>query len=140
MTGINMHAFVRGLINKIHTDEQCILYQCIGQKNYKGTVKPVYDLPKSIRAQIQPLDKKSLLHIERVNDTKATMQAYLYSKEHLPITAGSRIPLTRSGDIFVRADKTYWLVTSVIEDWSYEGWVKVGITQQVNPSDTEVQA
>ena len=40
----------------------------------------------------------------------------------------------------MRADKTYWLVTSVIEDWSYEGWVKVGITQQVNPSDTEVQA
>lgn len=135
MRGINLHNVVCGAITCIHQDENCILYQTIGQVNKKGVITPKYNPPKNIRAQIQPMDSKTLQHLERVNDTKSTMQAYLYSNTDMPVTAGMRLPFARSGDIILRDDGTYWLITSVVEDWSRSGWAKVGITQQVNPPD-----
>ena len=52
--GLNLHNVVRSAITSVHPDENCILYQSIGQQNIKGVVKSVYSEPQSIMANFQP--------------------------------------------------------------------------------------
>lgn len=131
---MNLHRIVRGVINAVNPDEALILYQAVGQVNVKGVITPKYQL-KDAKGNVQPLDSKVLQHLERIGDIKATMQVYLYSETEIPVSAGSRTPLIRGGDIIKRSDDTYWLVTSVIEDWTWDGWARAGITQQIKPPD-----
>ena len=135
MLGLNLHDVVRGMMTAVHPDEDCVLYQSNGQVNNKGEITPVYLEPQDIQANIQPLDAQALKHLERVNDTKASEQIFVYSDESMPISGIQRMPILRNGDIIKRADSTYWLITSVIEDWSQDGWCNASITQQVEPPD-----
>ena len=138
MLGVNLHHVVRGVITAIHPDEDCILYQADGQINYRGDIKPIYKEPVEIKANIQPLGEQALRQLERIEDTEATEQIFVYSNLNFPVSGLQRIPILRGGDIVQRADKTYWLITSVIEDWSQDGWANAGITQQVTPPDFSV--
>ena len=135
MYGVNLHNVVRGVITFIHPDEDCILYQANGQVNNKGVITPIYLEPQEIKANIQPLDTQALKHLERVNDTKASEQIFVYSNLDMPVSGIQRMPILRSGDFIKRQDGTYWLITSVIEDWSWDGWANAGITQQITPPD-----
>lgn len=135
MAGINLHAVVRNAITAVHPDEDCTLYQSLGQKNVMGVVTTVYAEPQEIKANWQPLDSQTLEHLERMGDTKASEQVFLYSNTTLPVSGVQRMPISRTGDIIKRWDGTYWLVTSVIEDWSARGWANVGVTEQVTPPD-----
>lgn len=135
MAGLNLHGIVRSVITAVHPDEDCVLYQSVGQKNVLGVVTTVYNPPQAIKANWQPLDSQTLQHLERIGDTKASEQVFLYSNTDMPVSGVQRMPITRTGDIIKRWDGTYWLVTSVIEDWSARGWANVGVTQQVTPPD-----
>lgn len=135
MYGVNLHNVVRGTITTIHPDEDCTLYQANGQVNNKGVITSIYLEPQEIKANIQPFDTQALKHLERVNDTKASEQIFVYSNLDMPVSGIQRMPILRSGDFIKRQDGTYWLITSVIEDWSWDGWANAGITQQVEPPD-----
>ena len=135
MAGLNLHGIVRSVITAVHPDEGCTLYQSAGQKNVLGVVTTVYNPPQAIKANWQPLDSQTLQHLERMGDTKASEQVFLYSNTDMPVSGVQRVPITRTGDIIKRWDGTYWLVTSVIEDWSARGWANVGVTEQVTPPD-----
>ena len=135
MIGVNLHHVVRGVITAIHPDENCILYQSLGQKNVKGKVTPVYAAPKKINANFQPLDSDTLRHLEAMNDTQTSEQVFLYSDTSLPASGERRLPITRNGDVIQRNDGTYWLVTAVLEDWSWDGWCNVGVHMIVTPPD-----
>ena len=135
MAGLNLHGIVRSVITAVHPDEDCTLYQSAGQKNVLGVVTTVYNPPQAIKANWQPLDSQTLQHLERIGDTKASEQVFLYSNTDMPVSGVQRVPVTRTGDIIKRWDGTYWLVTSVIEDWSARGWANVGVTEQVTPPD-----
>lgn len=135
MIGVNLHHVVRGAITAIHPDENCTLYQSLGQKNVKGKVTPVYAEPKTIDANFQPLDSDTLRHLEAMNDTQTSEQVFLYSDTSLPVSGERRLPITRNGDILKRSDGTYWLVTAVLEDWSWDGWCNVGIHMVATPPD-----
>ena len=135
MAGLNLHGIVRSVITAVHPDEDCTLYQSAGQKNVLGVVTTVYTPPQAIKANWQPLDSQTLQHLERMGDTKASEQVFLYSNTDMPISGVQRVPITRTGDIIKRWDGTYWLITSVIEDWSARGWANVGVTEQVMPPD-----
>lgn len=135
MAGLNLHGIVRSVITAVHPDEDCTLYQSAGQKNVLGIVTTVYNPPQAIKANWQPLDSQTLEHLERMGDTKASEQVFLYSNTDMPVSGVQRVPITRTGDIIKRWDGTYWLVTSVIEDWSARGWANVGVTEQVTPPD-----
>lgn len=135
MAGLNLHGIVRSVITAVHPDEDCTLYQSAGQKNVLGVVTTVYNPPQAIKANWQPLDNQTLQHSERMGDTKASEQVFLYSNTDMPVSGVQRIPVTRTGDIIKRWDGTYWLITSVIEDWSARGWANVGVTEQVTPPD-----
>ena len=135
MAGLNLHGIVRSVITAVHPDEDCTLYQSAGQKNVLGVVTTVYNPPQAIKANWQPLDNQTLQHLERMGDTKASEQVFLYSNTDMPVSGVQRVPVTRTGDIIKRWDGTYWLITSVIEDWSARGWANVGVTEQVTPPD-----
>lgn len=135
MAGLNLHGIVRSVITAVHPDEDCTLYQSAGQKNVLGVVTTIYNPPQAIKANWQPLDSQTLQHLERIGDTKASEQVFLYSNTDMPVSGVQRVPITRTGDIIKRWDGTYWLITSVIEDWSARGWANVGVTEQVTPPD-----
>lgn len=135
MSGLNLHHIVRSLITAVHPDEVCQLLQADGHVNNKGVITPTYRTPQTIKANIQPLDKKTLSHLEQVEDTKSTMQAFLYADADFPVNGVSRMPTLRSGDFMQRADGTWWLINTVIQDWSRDGWANVGICQQVTPPE-----
>lgn len=135
MAGLNLHGIVRSVITAVHPDEDCTLYQSAGQKNVLGVVTTVYNPPQAIKANWQPLDSQTLQHLDRIGDTKASEQVFLYSNTDMPVSGVQRVPVTRTGDIIKRWDGTYWLITSVIEDWSARGWANVGVTEQVTPPD-----
>lgn len=135
MAGLNLHGIVRSVITAVHPDEDCTLYQSAGQKNMLGVVTTMYNPPQAIKANWQPLDSQTLQHLERIGDTKASEQVFLYSNTDMPVSGVQRVPITRTGDIIKRWDGTYWLITSVIEDWSARGWANVGVTEQVTPPD-----
>ena len=133
--GINLHNVVRGVITAIHPDEICTLYQSTGQINVKGKIKPVYAEPRDIKANFQPLDSESLKHVEALSVTGVDEQVFLYSTEPFPVTGQQRLPVTRTGDIIKRGDGTYWLITVVFEDWTWDGWANVGVHRQTTPPD-----
>lgn len=135
MMGINLHGVVRGIITSVYPDEAITLYQADGQQNVKGVIKAMYKAPQAVKGNIQPLDTQTLAHLERIGDTKASMNAFLYSDPASPVKGTQRLPTMRGGDIIQRSDGTYWLITSLIEDWNAVGWCNVGITQQVTPPD-----
>ena len=58
-----------------------------------------------------------------------------YSDTSLPASGERRLPITRNGDVIQRNDGTYWLVTAVLEDWSWDGWCNVGVHMIVTPPD-----
>ena len=132
--GLNLHGVVRGAITAVHPDENCILYQSVGQRNVKGKVVPVYAEPQTVRANFQPLDTDALQHVDSKNQTPCSEQVFLYS-EDFGVSGQHRLPITRTGDIIQRADNTYWLVVKVLEDWTWDGWVNVGVDRQMTPPD-----
>ena len=134
MMGLNLHNVVRGAITGIHPDETCTLYQSIGQRNIKGVVKSVYSEPKQIMANFQP-STDPLQHDDGKNTTPVHEKVYLYSDMDLPIMGIKRLPTLRTGDIIQRSDGTYWLITTLTEDWSWDGWACVDVNQQMVPPD-----
>ena len=131
--GLNLHNVVRSAITSVHPDENCILYQSIGQQNIKGVVKSVYSEPQSIMANFQP-DAESLQHTDAKNITPTSEKVYLYSND-LPVMGQKRLPLLRTGDIIERNDGTFWLITTISEDWSWDGWACINVHQQLTPPD-----
>ena len=133
--GVNLHSVVRGAITSIHPDETVTLYQSAGQKNVKGKIKAVYAEPQTIKANFQPLDSDALKHAEVIGNTPISEQVFLYSDAPMPIAGQQRLPITRTGDIIKRSDGTYWLVTVVLDDWTWDGWCNVGVHIQTTPPD-----
>lgn len=134
MIGLNLHNIVRGAITSVHPDLDCTLYQSIGQRNVKGKTIPVYAEGVSIKANFQPLDADALKQIEARNETPASEQAFLYSNNPLPVSGINRLPTIRTGD-FILKDGEYWLITSLLEDWTQDGWANVAVDKQIKPPD-----
>lgn len=132
---LNLLQLATPLISRVFANEQITLYQADGQKNVKGVIHAVYKPPQIVSGNVQPLDSETLNHLERIGDTKASRQVFLYSSETFPVAGIKRLPTPRGGDVIQRSDGSYWLITSVIEDWCDAGWCNVGITEQVIPPD-----
>ena len=133
---MNLHDIVRGVITTIHDDEWVTLYRSIGQVNDRGRVRAAYAAPIRVRAQIQP-SPNSLSMTESASRTTNSSKAWLYA-DHILRPSGINRPLSRNGDFLRRDDGSWWLVTSVENDFAIDGWVSVGITQQIEAPQIEV--
>lgn len=131
---INLHAIVRTPITSLHPDETVMLYQSVGQTNVKGRIVPQYAEGVSVKAQIQTLTADELQQREDVSKTGLSDKAYLFADEDMP-PAGIVRYLGRNGDFIQRADGTWWLIVSVIEDFTKSGWECVGLAQQIKAPD-----
>jgi hypothetical protein len=87
-------------------------------------------------ARIQSLTDEQLYHAGNTGQNEISRTCYLFSAPSTAEKPASIIrPLARTGDMLQRADGTWWLTTSLKEDFSSSGWVNIGITLQVNPPD-----
>lgn len=139
---LNLHQMVRSAIASVHPDENVLLIQSKGTHNVRAEIVPVFEDAVMVKAQIQPLSSNETQTMEGTSRSKQQAKLYLFSD-----TPAGRIPqnlvrpLATSGDIVRLADNTWWLVTSMIEDFSRSGWVCVGATMQEDvPEDAWARA
>jgi hypothetical protein len=131
---LNLHAIVRTPITALHPDETVTWYQSIGQTNTLGRIKPSYAEGVTLQAQIQTLSADELAQREDASKTEIHVKAYLMAQEANPPAGIIRID-ARNGDFIRRADGTWWLITSVLEEFAKSGWESVGMVQQITPPD-----
>lgn len=135
MNGINLHDAVRAAITRVHPDETVVLYQSDGFTNVKGRIVPKYLPPQTAEAQIQSAGDAALYHADRAGMNQTTVRAYLYAHRSAAVPLGVVRPLGRTGDLFRRADGTWWLIDAVTENFTGAGWVQVRATMQETPPD-----
>lgn len=139
MTGVNLHAIVRGAINAINPDEDVTLYRASGQKNVAGKVTATYLPPVTVKAQIQSENDEALYHSNNAGQNDITKRFYLYADSVAGRPAGIIRPQARSGDIIQRVlDGTWWKVIAVIDDFSAVGWTSVRAALQTVAPNPEV--
>lgn len=143
MSGINLRCVVRGAVNTLHPDIKATLYQATGQTVVTGgQPKSVYAPGRPVAVQVQSEGPTVLYHSDRVGAEEMSRKFYLFSAPQLDArVAGIIRPLSRGGDIFQIDPNekwfvgTWWLVDSIIEDFTQAGWMSVRATLQVNPPD-----
>lgn len=128
---LNLHDIVRGAITALHPDEAVTLFQSTGQENVRGRIQPTYGEGQAVQAQIQGNGGNALTQSEAVSTTMYERKAYLYAPDEALPPDGINRPLARTGDVLLRANGTWWLVTSVLDAFAKSGWMCVGITEQV---------
>lgn len=134
MSGLNLHAIVRGAITSVHPDETVTLYQSTGQSNNYGIVTAQYAEPQTVKAQVQSANSADLELVERTSQNTVIMRFYLYASADTPPAPIVR-PFARSGDMIRRVDGTWWLVTASPDDFAQVGWVCVlGTLQELPPA------
>ena len=129
---LNLHAIARTAVTALHPEETVTLYQSAGQTNVQGVLAPAYAAAQTVRAQIQSAGADTLAHQDEASRTAVARKAYLFGPPETALApAGLVRPLARGGDLFKRADGTWWLVTGIMEDFTASGWVCVTVTQQL---------
>lgn len=131
---INLHSIVRSVITNVHPDETVTLYQSNGYAVDRGRRTPTYLDPLVLKAQVQTLSSQDLLHMEQATRGKDSYKIYLYAPTSYGLAPkGIERPLSRGGDMIQRQDGTWWLVTSLMEDFTKSGWCSVSVVQQLEP-------
>ena len=139
MNGINLHHVVRGAITTVHPDETILWYQNKGAANVGGILQPSYAEPLSLVAQVQSESDASLMHANRADMNTETIKVYLYWDAQTNPLNLDRFT-AKGGDIFKRADGTFWLVTALTDNFADVGWVSCRAVRQVNPPEVIANA
>ena len=134
MNGINLHHVVRTAITTVHPDETLLWYQNKGATNVGGILKPSYAEPVALVAQVQSESDASLMHANRADMNTETIKVYLYWDAQTNPLNLDRFT-AKGGDIFKRADGTFWLVTALTDNFADVGWVSCRAVRQVNPPE-----
>lgn len=128
MGGLNLHQIVRGAISTVNPDEQVVVYHSAGQRNDHGALTPIYREGVTMTAQVQTESERELFYAGAgsLGDNAIMRKFYLYAESVTDKTAAIIRPFARGGDLIYRpAEATWWLVTTLIEDFSPVGWVSV---------------
>ena len=136
--GINLHNIANSVISGIHPNrDEATLYQSIGQTySPSGEVKAVYAEGVTVYAQFQSESPTTLFHADKVGQENISRKVYINSPPDFAHRIASLArPLSRNGDFIKLKDDTYWLIDSVIEDFSLSGWVCVRATLQTVAPD-----
>lgn len=133
---LNLHKIARAAITYNHADEWVELVRSLGQRNVKGSMKAVYDLPEPVLAQVQSASDEGLNHADRYGFNSASRRLWMNvagDREGQPSGVNRR--LARTGDFIRFPDDSWWLVTSVPDDLSGTGWISITCTRQTTPPD-----
>lgn len=139
MNGINLHHVVRAPITNVHPDETLMWYQNQGAQNAGGILKPSFADPLPLVAQVQSESDAALMHADRADMNTETIKVYLYWDTQTNPLNLDRFT-AKGGDIFKRADGTFWLVTALTDNFADVGWVSCRAVRQVNPPEVVLNA
>lgn len=116
---MNLHKIANAAVKTVHPNEVITLFKALGQVNEFGIVKAKYLAPEVFEAQVQDDADSGLTHSDTVNQTGHAKRFYVNKYD-----GGSGLEphdlvrqKNRTGDIILRKDGTYWLVTAVIEEF-----------------------
>lgn len=126
---MNLHAIVSGAIGSVNRHEMVSLYRCTGTQNIGGVVSVDYE-KSDILAQVQAPTAADLRLYDNLADARHVKKFYI----NAPASTINRQAET-AGDIFERADGTYWLIDMVRDDFSPEGWICCLATLQHDPPE-----
>lgn len=126
---MNLHAIVSGAIGSVNRHEAVTLYRCTGIQNIGGVVSVSYE-PEDVSAQVQAPTAADLRLYDNLADARHVKKFYI----NAPASTINRQEET-AGDIFERADGTYWLIDMVRDDFSPEGWLCCLATLQHDPPE-----
>ena len=126
---MNLHAIVSGAIGSVNHHEMVTIYRCTGLTNTAGVMHVSYT-PSDIMAQVQAPTAADLKLFDNLADAKHVKKFYLNASAHTI----NRHEET-AGDIIERADGSYWLIDTIRDDFSPEGWHCVLGTLQHEPPE-----
>jgi len=126
---MNLHAIVSGAIGSVNHHEMVTIYRCNGTTNTAGVVSVTYT-PQDILAQVQAPNAGDLKLFDNLADAKHVKKFYINASAHTI----NRHEET-AGDIIERADGSYWLIDTIRDDFSPEGWLCVLGTLQHDPPE-----
>lgn len=116
---MNLHKIANSAIKNVHPNEIITLYRSKGQINEFGIVKPKYEAPEALEAQVQDQTDTGLILSDAISQTGHSKLFYVnkFSKGNTRIPFAMLRQEGRSGDIVRRADGSFWHVTQVIEEF-----------------------
>lgn len=129
---MNLHAIANAAISAVNPNEIITLYQAVGQQNVRGLVTTRYLEPQKMTAQVQSEGNAALQHSNNTGQSAIQKRFYVHTDASLT-PLGLMRQKNRSGDFIKRADGTFWLVTSMPDDFSSHGkggWVCLVATLQ----------
>ena len=126
---MNLHQIVFGAIGTVNHHEVVTIYRCNGTTNTNGIVSVSYT-KADIPAQVQAPNAADLRLFDNLADARHVKKFYI----NAPASTINRQSET-AGDIFERADGTFWLIDIVRDDFSPEGWLCCLATLQHEPPE-----
>jgi phage terminase large subunit-like protein len=126
---MNLHAIVSGAIGSVNHHEMVTIYRCTGLTNTAGVMHVTYT-PQDIMAQVQAPNAGDLKLFDNLADARHVKKFYLNASA----STTNRHEET-AGDIIERADGSYWLIDTIRDDFSPEGWLCVLGTLQHEPPE-----
>ncbi len=114
---MNIHALANAAIRAIHPNEYITLFLALGQENVRGIVKPKYLAPIILEAQVQDEADTGLQHTENISQTGLVKRFYVNKIQEIINPQSLMRQKERTGDIILRNDGTYWLITQILEEF-----------------------
>lgn len=128
---LNLHKIVRGAINFNFADQRLKIFRSLGQENINGVITAIYEPPETILGNFQSEGDTALAHAELAGQNTIIRKLYLSAPPDWKTKPYSLFrPLARTGDFLQDEDGNWWLVTSVLEDFSHAGWESLRCTMQ----------
>ncbi|MDE5682493.1 MAG: hypothetical protein K2I05_09265 [Mailhella sp.] len=126
---MNLHKIANAAVKTVHPNEYITLFKALGQVNELGIVKAKYLAPETLEAQVQDDADSGITHGDTVNQTGHAKRFYVNKYDGKSGLEPHDLvrQKTRTGDIILRADGTYWLVTAVIEEFDLHVVLKAEI-------------
>lgn len=129
MTGLNLHAIVRGAIQVVNPDTPGDVYVSTGAATLRGIRTPTFALLPAERLQVQAMGHEDLYHLNGLGYAGGMYKLYAYGN-----FSGIVRPDGKGGDLVHLGaplpSGEWWAIQHVLEWWP--GWCSFSITRQYN--------
>lgn len=130
---LNLHAIVRGPIQRVNRDTPGTIYVSTGHTTAGGITVPTF-LAVNAQLQVQSASHESLFYLNGLTNSKAISIVYAYGN----FSTINR-PAGTGGDL-VNVHGKWWAIQNVLEGWddvSNPEWCSFSITQQLSAASLE---
>ena len=122
---MNLHSVVRSAIQSVNKDQIFTRFRSAGfEKKPSGDRVQIYEAPLTLKAQVQQPSGMADVNSNGITTATVVRKIWVFAPKSEASRPWSLFrPLARSGDYLRDGFGNFWLVTSVEEDFSSEGWV-----------------